>query len=58
MAKEPRPKCDVDPVCNMDLSEMHGKFFYDFEEQTYYFCSELCKEKFAAQPEKYLKKGK
>jgi Cu+-exporting ATPase len=58
MAQKTRPKCDVDPVCNMDLTEMHGKFAYDFEEETYYFCSELCKQKFAAQPEKYLKKEK
>jgi len=57
MAKE-RPKCDVDPVCNMDLSALHGKFAYEFEDEVYYFCSELCKDKFAAEPGKYGKKGK
>ena len=57
MAKE-RPKCDVDPVCNMDLSALHGKCAYEFEDEVYYFCSELCKDKFAAEPAKYAKKGK
>jgi len=57
MAKDPA-KCDVDPVCNMDLSGMHGKFAYDFEDETYYFCSELCKDRFAREPHKYAKKAK
>ena len=38
-------KCDVDPVCNMDMSETHGKFMYDFEDMRYYFCSELCRDR-------------
>jgi YHS domain-containing protein len=58
MAATKQPKCDVDPVCNMDLSEIHGKYMYDFEDEVYYFCSELCKDKFAAEPKKYAKKKK
>jgi Cu+-exporting ATPase len=57
MAKEPA-KCDIDPVCMMDLSGMHGKFAYEFEDETYYFCSEMCKERFAKEPHKYVKKEK
>jgi len=57
MAKDPA-KCDVDPVCMMDLSGMHGKFAYEFEDETYYFCSELCKDQFAKEPEKFAKKPK
>jgi YHS domain-containing protein len=57
MAKDPA-KCDVDPVCMMDLSAMHGKLAYDFEDETYYFCSELCKDRFAKEPHKYAKKEK
>ena len=53
-----KARCDVDPVCNMDLSALHGKFAYDFEEETYYFCSELCKDRFAKEPKKYTKKEK
>jgi YHS domain-containing protein len=58
MAQAQKPKCDVDPVCNIDLTAEHGKFMYDFEDEVYYFCSELCKEKFAAEPTKYAKKKK
>jgi YHS domain-containing protein len=51
-------KCDIDPVCNMDLSGQEGKIGYDFEDVTYYFCSELCKDHFAKEPEKYSKQTK
>ena len=57
MAKDPA-RCDVDPVCMMDLSAMHGKFAYEFEDETYYFCSEMCKDRFAKEPRKYVKKKK
>jgi len=58
MSAEEKSKCDIDPVCNMDLSAIHGKYMYDFEDEVYYFCSELCKDKFAADPKKYVKKEK
>jgi YHS domain-containing protein len=58
MATEKKTKCDVDPVCNIDLTAEHGKFTYDFEDEVYYFCSELCKDKFEAEPKKYVKKEK
>ncbi|MFZ5453386.1 MAG: YHS domain-containing protein [Thermodesulfobacteriota bacterium] len=58
MSAVEKPKCDIDPVCNMELSEIHGKHMYDFEDEVYYFCSKLCKEKFAAEPQKYAKKEK
>jgi YHS domain-containing protein len=57
MSEETKPVCRVDPVCNLDLQAEHGKFVYNFEDETYYFCSELCKEEFAKQPTKYAKKG-
>jgi YHS domain-containing protein len=57
MAKEEKRVCTVDPVCNLDLEAQHGKFMYDFEDTTYHFCSELCKEEFAKQPEKFAKKA-
>jgi len=55
-AKEEERVCTVNPVCNMDLGAQHGKFMCDFEDVTYHFCSELCKEEFARQPEKFAKK--
>ncbi len=48
--------CKVDPVCNLDLKAMHGKYAYDFEEETYWFCSEACREEFTAQPQKFHEK--
>ena len=57
MAKAAKPRCDVDPVCNLDLKAMHGKFAYDFEDQTYWFCSEACREQFAAQPHEFIEAG-
>ena len=56
MTKQEKSVCTVDPVCNMDLGGQHGQFMYDFEDVTYYFCSELCKNEFARQPEKFAKK--
>ena len=53
---EDKAKCDIDPVCNMDLSGKEGKIGYDFEDVTYYFCSELCKDHFVKEPKKYAKK--
>jgi len=53
-----KAKCDIDPVCNLDLSGKEGKIGYDFEDVTYYFCSELCKEHFAKEPKKYAKQTK
>jgi YHS domain-containing protein len=50
--------CDIDPVCNMDLSGREGKIGYDFEDVTYYFCSELCKDHFVKEPRKYARKPK
>jgi len=56
MAEQGWPKCDVDPVCMVDLKKIPGRYTYDFEEEVYYFCSELCRDQFAAEPQKYLKK--
>jgi YHS domain-containing protein len=58
MAAEKKPVCTVDPVCNLDLEAQHGKFMYDFEDVTYYFCSELCRDEFIREPKKFApKKG-
>jgi Cu+-exporting ATPase len=55
MAEQDWPKCDVDPVCRLDLKEVHNKYPYDFADEVYYFCSEACRDKFAAEPRKYAK---
>jgi len=46
----------VDPVCGMTVDPATAKHRADYHGDTYYFCSAGCKTKFAAAPEKYLKR--
>jgi P-type Cu+ transporter len=43
-----------DHVCHMEVDERTAPAKYDYEGDTYYFCSERCKEKFAGDPESYV----
>ncbi|CAN5164980.1 heavy metal translocating P-type ATPase [soil metagenome] len=45
----------IDPVCGMTVKLGIGKPTFDHGGVTYHFCSKGCREKFAADPEKYLK---
>jgi starch phosphorylase len=45
-------KGNKDPVCGMIAKE---EFRYDYKGQIFYFCSDLCKNKFMDSPENYLK---
>jgi Cu+-exporting ATPase len=48
----------TDPVCGMMVDTHAGKPTVKFGNRTYFFCSEGCRTKFAADPERYLdKKG-
>ncbi len=47
----------IDPVCGMTVDPHAGKPTYDHHGHTYYFCSEGCRIKFAADPERYLDKS-
>lgn len=44
-----------DPVCNMELGEENAAGQSQHQGQTYYFCSEECKEKFDQNPQQYVK---
>ena len=44
----------TDPVCGMMVDTHARTPAYDHGGQTYYFCSEGCRSKFAKQPERYL----
>ncbi len=46
----------VDPVCGMTVVKANAKATYDYKGTTYYFCNPGCKDAFAKDPEKYLKK--
>lgn len=44
-----------DPVCGMEI-ESPSKFYVHIEGKNYEFCSDNCKSKFVAEPNKYIKK--
>jgi Cu+-exporting ATPase len=46
-------KLALDPVCGMRIDEAEAAGSVRFEGRTYYFCSELCQTKFAADAERY-----
>jgi P-type Cu+ transporter len=46
----------TDPVCGMMVDPHAGKPTEAFRGSTYFFCSEGCRKKFAADPERYLDK--
>lgn len=50
---EPEASRRVDPVCNMEINPAWG-FLLNDHDQNYYFCSERCRDLFAADPNKYL----
>lgn len=45
---------ETDPVCGMDVRPESAAATSDYGKEKYYFCSPGCKEKFDADPEKYL----
>jgi len=43
-----------DPVCQMTVDEKTAAGRTDYRGQTYYFCSTQCKDKFDANPPKFV----
>jgi YHS domain-containing protein len=43
-----------DPVCEMEINESDAAATTQYADDTYYFCAEECKEKFDADPERYV----
>ncbi|MBN1939614.1 MAG: heavy metal translocating P-type ATPase [Candidatus Aminicenantes bacterium] len=46
----------IDPVCGMTVQEDAAKGVSDYNGRRYYFCSGVCKKKFDADPEQYLRR--
>jgi Cu+-exporting ATPase len=44
----------TDPVCGMKVAPATAKHRTDHKAHTYYFCSQRCREKFEADPQRYL----
>jgi len=51
---EPSGQIAIDPVCGMKVNMRAGKPTAAYHGHTYYFCSEGCRTKFTADPERYL----
>ena len=45
-----------DPVCGMVVSHLTAPAACEFKGKTYYFCSDTCRDKFEANPDKYIGK--
>lgn len=43
-----------DPVCGMEIEEADAVGSVEYEDKTYYFCSEDCREEFQADPSAYV----
>jgi len=48
-----QPGKTVDPICGMSVNPAGNELHYDYQGDTYYFCSEHCLTKFKADPESY-----
>ena len=48
----------TDPVCSMNVEPEKAAAKQEYAEQTWYFCSERCHEKFQVAPEQYITKQK
>ena len=45
----------IDPVCEMEVDEESAAATYYYEGNTYYFCAVGCRDRFAQDPEKFIK---
>jgi Cu+-exporting ATPase len=48
----------IDPVCNMEVDEKKAAATYEYRGKKYYFCAVGCKERFAKDPERFIKEKK
>ena len=46
-----------DPVCQMDVNEDDAAAASDYKGDRYYFCAEDCKQRFDADPERYVSRS-
>jgi Cu+-exporting ATPase len=57
-AKKEVKKMAIDPVCKMEVDEEQAAAQYEYKGKKYYFCAVGCKERFAEDPEKFIKEEK
>lgn len=49
-----RPDSIINPVCGLAITKGMAKYVYEQDEQLFYFCCDGCKNKFEADPQKYI----
>lgn len=49
-------KTVADPVCGVQIEPPNAAAETTYQGNTYYFCSQECKQKFDADPQKYMKR--
>jgi YHS domain-containing protein len=47
----------IDPVCEMEIEKDQAAATVEYLGETFYFCSENCKEAFEEDPESYLEES-
>ena len=47
----------IDPVCGMVVGAADGAVSASMHGTVYYFCAQTCRERFTADPQKYLKEN-
>ena len=45
-----------DPVCGMVVSRLTATASCEHEGRIYYFCADVCRDKFESNPKKYIRK--
>ena len=53
-AHQHAPAQAIDPICGMTVDTATARHMTDYAGQTFYFCCARCKEKFIAEPDRYL----
>jgi Cu+-exporting ATPase len=53
-SKSDAPTSAIDPVCGMTVDPRKAVGLFVYKDQTYFFCSLGCREKFSADPERFL----
>ena len=48
----------IDPVCGMHIDPEQAPEMYAYQDHTYYFCSENCKQEFINDPKRYSARAK
>ncbi len=53
MKPHPNEPTFTDPVCGMKVSRRTAADQLEFDGKVYYFCAEVCRKAFEAEPEKF-----